>query len=1052
MFSAPNTHTHAPPQVRRHVVNTYVLEVQTKPSKRGSPIGDYEKMRRLIVDDVDNLSQLMDDISARLGLRSTSRKMLQADPGRHTCKWKPLHTLSELRPSPYVAVVAFEATAHRSVPRVESGGAAAGRLTRAQKESTLRRYYHSVGDWKTDSEIQGLVGLYSSEYQWDAQLTKLQRKYRKPVELWTRGTSWHVPERRSQTAAFTPRAPVPRETTEFVCCRYEILRRAMVQVTPCAHCTFSYAASSLGAQSSRKFEPHLVLVAGCETVMMKISGPDSWAQLMKGSVEAAIARVNEGDEKRAALERKEAREREAREREARAALATRPRLWEHSARSPLTGTASSFQYTAPTLTDTASSLTTSGWCEEVLTVPEMQEDLVKVVTGEHNDNLPSGVIVIRTALGGAIEFKICGNREIVDNVKALIGSILEADAHSAQTTAPTPAHEQSETSLDVPHTPVLASSTGPDDTGAAGAQRPDIDEGPLLAAAEFASRLVTTDRLSSDDSRTAEQLFARALAALQTTDYEVILSDQLDRIGFQSFGKGSLLLSYSSADVQEIKRVGEICAGLATASSFEEAWKLVDKGSKNELSGSGSEPTMDSAVAQQLHLSHSSRGDHGGGQELEPAVSIPESNPHDLDGPLQPPTTREREEKDLTAALELSRQLSEENKRREAEAEAEAERNTAAQTRSSDPALTQIAEFCQGVMDPVDSWTRGELTDLLKACLRECKWEDLLSDRLRRAGFMGEGSLLCCDLKTEAGTIHQIGAICERLAVAATWEEAFEACSSTASTAPQIELPADTGQQCKPEWSQSEPEPEPGPEPEPEPELQTTQSQAQPPQPPQSHPQREALPPAEAEQIWTGHIDSRTEVATYNPIGLPNVAGADCFWLATLQCIRHTPRLCEIFAATDVRESSNDPCSAVFCGLSALFAAMTACDNAGGERLKPDSPELQAMRGMLEHAFGENSPVQESPKLQRQQCAHEFFSKLIDVLGNAVELQSTVEATEPDEFDDEKVQQIHCWEKELRVAKEQEDSTAMDDILFKFAELQWNCDRIRLRSKLGVVV
>ena len=55
--------------------------------------------------------------------------------------------------------------------------------------------------------------------------------------------------------------------------------------------------------------------------------------------------------------------------------------------------------------------------------------MVEVVTGEYNVNLPQGVLVTRgSCLGGVLELKISGSRDLVDNIKALIESVLQAEA------------------------------------------------------------------------------------------------------------------------------------------------------------------------------------------------------------------------------------------------------------------------------------------------------------------------------------------------------------------------------------------------------------------------------------------------------------------------------------------------------------------------------------------------------------------------------------------------------------------------------------------------
>ena len=55
--------------------------------------------------------------------------------------------------------------------------------------------------------------------------------------------------------------------------------------------------------------------------------------------------------------------------------------------------------------------------------------MVEVVTGKYNVNLPQGVLVTRgSCLGGVLALKISGSRDLVDNIKDLIESVLQAEA------------------------------------------------------------------------------------------------------------------------------------------------------------------------------------------------------------------------------------------------------------------------------------------------------------------------------------------------------------------------------------------------------------------------------------------------------------------------------------------------------------------------------------------------------------------------------------------------------------------------------------------------
>jgi len=80
----------------------------------------------------------------------------------------------------------------------------------------------------------------------------------------------------------------------------------------------------------------------------------------------------------------------------------------------------------------------------------------------------------------------------------------------------------------------------------------------------------------------------------------------------------------------------------------------------------------------------------------------------------------------------------------------------------------------------------------------------------------------------------------------------------------------------------------------------------------------------------------------------------------------------------------------------------------------------------------------------------------VDALGNAAELRGEEVSNEPQQekekadYDEEGMAaQMKEWEEQLTEANATGDTT---DILMKFSEMQWGCDRIRLRSDLGCIL
>lgn len=426
-------------------------------------------------------------------------------------------------------------------------------LTNGQKQETLRQYYSLVGNRRTEAEITRTVALYASEAAWDALMIKLENKYGKAVQPW-RGDSPRVP-------VDVYRKLGQRKACELVSCEHRTLVQAMgmVYVPPSCTCVYSDATTA----SSKEVMDFKSLV-GAQRVMLKITGPEkAVVRRCKRSVDTAIARVREQDETAAAVKNS---------RQAVADLAA-------AVRAPLPWVADT-TWSAGLVSRT---FTNSAQNEEVLTIPEVQYHLVEVIAGKNNDNLPSGVNIFRgPTLDGLIKLTISGSPAIVDSTKCLIESMLGVEASPLDSTLQTAHNAQLSahvSSLDMPDLPLTAFDTLVDANDVAGEQRAHIGEAELRAVANFASTLDEAVCLSSSDKSTVESLFREALEALQDADYGVILSDQLIRIGFREYGCFGAHVVVNS---QAIKRVGEICAGLATVSSFEEAWGVVDRSCDDE--------------------------------------------------------------------------------------------------------------------------------------------------------------------------------------------------------------------------------------------------------------------------------------------------------------------------------------------------------------------------------------------------------------------------------------------------------------------------------------
>jgi len=192
------------------------------------------------------------------------------------------------------------------------------------------------------------------------------------------------------------------------------------------------------------------------------------------------------------------------------------------------------------------------------------------------------------------------------------------------------------------------------------------------------------------------------------------------------------------------------------------------------------------------------------------------------------------------------------------------------------------------------------------------------------------------------------------------------------------------------------------------------------------------------------------------PVGLPN-RGADCFWLATLQCLRHTPGF--LAAMSDSVPSGLHSTGASNLG-EALAGLLRAMEIAEIDRssLPLDTPALcefylNAMSELPALAAGDKL-VQWESSAQRQQDAHEFLNQLLDCLGSRPANGSHTPVS-PTKADSER---LVALERELTdAAKIIRRSTnsgykAMarqnaHNCLYEYSVIQWQASLTRMRSK-----
>eukprot|EP01045_Picozoa_sp_COSAG04_P012199 COSAG04_NODE_813_length_10099_cov_2.722600_3_plen_641_part_01 len=258
-----------------------------------------------------------------------------------------------------------------------------------------------------------------------------------------------------------------------------------------------------------------------------------------------------------------------------------------------------------------------------------------------------------------------------------------------------------------------------------GAARP-VQQPALVAVADFIATLSESLELTVTQQRRVEELFKAAVDAVRGLDFADILSDQLQRVEFTEEGFFRWQAKPSAAD---LKPVGEVCRRLASVTTFEEAWSAVDTSPQQVPRAWEPEP------------------------EPEPEVQLglePEPEP-------EPQPEREREP--------------------EPEPEPEPEQQPAQPERhAAEPTLVAVADCCAAIeADPVPLATCTRLQNLLREALEKCAFADLLQDPLERAGVQGSDKyVFVWEHKTDAATLRHLGEVCGKLALAKTWDEAFQ--------------------------------------------------------------------------------------------------------------------------------------------------------------------------------------------------------------------------------------------------------------------------------------
>jgi len=208
----------------------------------------------------------------------------------------------------------------------------------------------------------------------------------------------------------------------------------------------------------------------------------------------------------------------------------------------------------------------------------------------------------------------------------------------------------------------------------------------------------------------------------------------------------------------------------------------------------------------------------------------------------------------------------------------------------------------------------------------------------------------------------------------------------------------------------------------------------------------------------------------YRPVGLQN-RGNDCFWLAALQCLRHSPGLTSVLSAA--LPPPERPAATVSEALARLFSTMSDVGLETGTDVPPipsDATMLEEFRlqAMTELSGGNGAQglVQYEKASQKQQDTHEFLCQLLDCLGHSLQPHEDWQPSSPRGFE-QQPGHLEALEKELLAARNKqvtaclgrnpqarresmttlEADQAVNNILYEYSMVQWAGSTTRMASR-----
>eukprot|EP00927_Polykrikos_kofoidii_P028230 TRINITY_DN24688_c0_g1_i2.p1 TRINITY_DN24688_c0_g1~~TRINITY_DN24688_c0_g1_i2.p1 ORF type:complete len:625 (+),score=83.91 TRINITY_DN24688_c0_g1_i2:114-1988(+) len=196
-------------------------------------------------------------------------------------------------------------------------------------------------------------------------------------------------------------------------------------------------------------------------------------------------------------------------------------------------------------------------------------------------------------------------------------------------------------------------------------------------------------------------------------------------------------------------------------------------------------------------------------------------------------------------------------------------------------------------------------------------------------------------------------------------------------------------------------------------------------------------------------------ISVGRPVGLPNRSN-DCFWLAALQCLRHSPNFPRVLSAALPASHLNTQPQNLNQALAKLLLSMELAESDGA--VHADCEALAQFREFamqtLPASDGTRKLVQKEQWAQRQQDTHEFLNQLLDYLGGAHDDSEVLSPRcDPDKVRLEAVEKeltgaakINASNHDNPEAREWAKKTAYN-LLYEYCMIQWSASSTRMRSR-----